>query len=218
MRRRREEGGRFKLMIVGLTGGIATGKSLVSNELKRLGAHIIDADIIAREIVEPGEPAYGEIVREFGRSILKEDGTLDRKGLGRIVFSDKEALEKLNAITHPRIKERITQEALEIEKRCEDPVIVVDIALLIELGMHTAVSSVIVVYSPEDEQIRRMLQRDGLTEQDARDRLKAQMPIKEKLKYADHIIENTGTVESALARTRDVWEEIMRLKNVKKGT
>lgn len=205
-------------MIVGLTGGIATGKSLVSNELKRLGAHIIDADIVAREIVEPGKPAYGEIVREFGRSILKEDGTLDRKGLGRIVFSDKEALEKLNAITHPRIKERIAQEALEIGKGYEDPVIVVDIALLIELGMHTAMSSVIVVYSPEDEQIRRMLQRDGLTEQDARDRLKAQMPIKEKLKYADHIIENTGTVESALARTREVWEEIMRLKNVKKGT
>lgn len=205
-------------MIVGLTGGIATGKSLVSNELKRLGAHIIDADIVAREIVEPGKPAYGEIVREFGSSILKEDGTLDRKGLGRIVFSDREALNKLNSITHPRIKERIAQEALEIEKRYEDPVIVVDIALLIELGMHTGMSSVIVVYSPEDEQIRRMLQRDGLTEQDARNRLKAQMPIKEKLKYADHIIENTGTVESALARTREVWEELMRRKNVKKGT
>lgn len=195
-------------MIVGLTGGVASGKSLVSKELKRLGAHIIDADVIAREVVRPGEDAYNEIVREFGPSVLNGDGTIDRKKLGSIVFSDEEKRKRLNAITHPRIRQRIHDEIDGVEKKDRGALIVLDIALLIEGGLYNnyrKLDSVIVVYADEAAQIERLKGRDSLTEEEARKRVAAQMPLKEKLKYADYTINNNGTVEETIGQTRELF-------------
>ncbi|MBI1912871.1 MAG: dephospho-CoA kinase [Deltaproteobacteria bacterium] len=197
-------------MIIGLTGGIASGKSLVSGELKKLGAHIIDADIIAREIVEPGSPAYDDIVREFGAGILNEDSTIDRKALGKIVFADKEKLHKLNRITHPRIIEKINGKIKELNDNHKDPVIIVDIALLIEVGLHKDMTKVMVVYSDEKTQIERLRKRDNLSEEEAQQRLKAQMPMAEKLGYADYVIDNTGTAEQTKERVKQLYSELKK--------
>lgn len=202
-------------MIVGLTGGIATGKSLVSAEFKRLGAIVIDADVIAREVVEPGKPAYDEIIEAFGEKVLNPDNTLNRKALGDIVFCDKEALGKLNRITHPRIRRRIRE---EIAKAGGEELIVVDIALLIEMGFKDEVDSIIVVYADEERQIERMLERNGLTREEAVLRLSCQIPVKEKLGYADYVIENNGDIESAAERAREVFRALKAAKRVKKGT
>lgn len=202
-------------MIVGLTGGIATGKSLVASELKRLGAFVIDADRIAREVVEPGRPAYADIVREFGKGVLKADGSLDRKALAGIVFSDRAALERLNAITHPRIRERIREEAERLSAEGAS-LIVLDVALLIEMGVKYEVEKIIVVAAERKQQIERTMMRDGLTAEEAERRLSCQMDIKEKLGYADYVIDNSGTKEATLERTRELFEELR--KNIKKVT
>lgn len=204
-------------MIVGLTGGIATGKSLVAGELKRLGARIIDADRIAREIVEPGKPAYNDIVKEFGTGILKPDATIDRKALGRAVFSDHAALEKLGSITHPRIRERIREEARRLSTE-GDGLIVLDIALLIEMGVKYEVEKIIVVYSEAEQQIERLMKRDNMTRDEALKRLSCQLDIKEKLKYADYVIDNSGQLDETIEQTRALFSELEGLKNIKKGT
>lgn len=192
-------------MVVGLTGGIASGKTFVSNELKRLGAHIIDADVIAREIVEPGRPALAEIAREFGPGILKHDGTLDRKALAGIVFSDKEKLRILNGITHPRIIERTRELIAEIKAAHKDPLIVVDAAVLIEAGIHGSVDEVVVVLISEEEQLKRLVKRDGLTEDEARKRAASQLPLKEKAGYADYVIDNSDSPEATLKCVRELF-------------
>lgn len=204
-------------MIVGLTGGIATGKSLVAGELKRLGAHIIDADMIAREVVEPGKPAYCDIVKEFGPGVVKADGTLDRKAIADIVFGDKAALDKLNSVTHPRIRERIHKEAKRLSTG-RDALVVLDVALLIEMGVKYEVEKIIVVSAEKEQQIARVMKRDGLTREAALKRLSCQMDIKEKLKYADYIIDNSTTMEAALEETRALFDKLTGQKNVKKGT
>ncbi|OGP12843.1 MAG: dephospho-CoA kinase [Deltaproteobacteria bacterium GWA2_54_12] len=204
-------------MIVGLTGGIATGKSVVAGELKKLGAHIIDADKIAREIVEPGKPAYNDIVNEFGHGMLQPDGTLDRKALGRAVFSDPAALEKLNNITHPRIRERIREEAARLSAE-SDGLIVLDVALLIEMGVRYEVEKIIVVYSDAAQQLERLMKRDNMTRDEALKRLSCQMDIKEKLKYADYLIDNSGQLDETIEQTRALFGELEGLKNIKKGT
>lgn len=204
-------------MIVGLTGGIATGKSLVAGELKRLGAHIIDADLIAREVVEPGKPAYNEIVREFGPAVLKPDGSLDRKALADIVFCNKTALDRLNSITHPRIRERIHEEAERLSAD-GDALVVLDVALLIEMGVRYEVEKIIVVFAEKEQQVERLMKRDNLTRDEAEKRLCCQMDIKEKLKYADYVIDNSTTMAAALEETRAVYNQLTALKNVKKGT
>ncbi|MBI5642799.1 MAG: dephospho-CoA kinase [Deltaproteobacteria bacterium] len=203
-------------MVAGLTGGIASGKTLVSGELKRLGAHLIDADVIARELVEPGKPAYKEIVEEFGPDVVLEDGTLNRKKLGSIVFSDNEKLQILNRITHPRIIER-TRELIEEIKRADggDALIIVDAAILIEAGIHNCVDKLIVVHVDPEVQIGRLKKRDNLSAEDAKRRIAAQLPLKEKAGYADYVIENNGTPLETLERTRALFLELK--KNQKRG-
>ncbi len=196
-------------MKVGLTGGVATGKTLVSKELKKLGAHVIDADVISREITGPGAPAYMEIVNEFGEGILREDKTIDRKALGRIVFSDPEKLSVLNRITHPRIIERINSEIAALEERHgDDPLIIVDAALLIEAGLQKDMEKVIVVYADEEKQIERIMKRDGLSEREAGQRIKAQMPIALKLKHADFEVNNNGGIEETLRYVKELYGKI----------
>lgn len=195
-------------MVVGLTGAIASGKSLVSAEFKRLGAFIIDADLIARRIVETGMDAYNEIVSEFGQGIVRPDGSLDRKALGRIVFSDRERLAALNRITHPRIIEEIEGDLAVIRQAHPEAIIVVDAALIIELGLHRKMDRMVVVYSDEERCVDRMMRRDGLSETEARERLSAQMPLKEKLAYADYIIGNSGDMAETIWRAREVFDAL----------
>ena len=191
-------------MVAGLTGSIASGKSLVSAELERLGARIVDADHIAREVVAPGSPALREIEEEFGQSVIRADGGLDRAALGGIVFSDAEKLKALNRITHPRIIARQREMIEEIKKEPADPLIIVDAAILIEAGEHKNMDAVIVVFCDEERQIERLAAR-GLARGEALSRVRAQMPLKEKLEYADYVIDNNGTVEETLRQARELY-------------
>ncbi len=177
-------------MLIGLTGGIASGKSLAAEELKRLAAHIIDADEIAREVVKPASPACNKIVKEFGEKIINPDKTLNRKALGKIVFSNPLLRKRLEQITHPRILDEIDKRILAIQDKDQKAMIIIDAALLIEVGLHKKMDKVIVVYADEKTQITRSMKRDGLSYNEAKKRISAQMPLQEKKEYADFVIEN----------------------------
>jgi len=201
------------LKVIGLTGGIASGKSTVSGILREKGAYIIDADEISKTLVEPGKPAYLEIVKHFGQEILNEDGSLRRKKLGRIVFADKEKLALLNKITHPKIIEEIKRRLEEATNRNEN-VVVIDAALLIELGLYKMVDEVWLVTIDEKTQLERLLKRDSfLEEKEAKDRIRAQMPQEEKVKYATRIINNSGDFSQLLKQVEDYWRELVESKN-----
>lgn len=199
-------------MLIGLTGGIASGKSLVAEELKRLGAYLIDADEIAREVVQPDFPAYKEIVKEFGEKILNPDKTINRKMLGQIIFSDTKLRKKLEQITHPGILSEIDKRIAAIKNKKPDATIVVDAALLIEVGLHKKMDKVIVVYADEKTQMDRLMKRDGITMDDAKNRISAQMPLREKRKYADFVIENGEGKEKA-----EVKKEVEKIFGKLKG-
>jgi len=193
-------------MIIGLTGGIATGKSTVSNMLRARGAAIVDADQVAREVVEPGEPALQEIVRRFGPEILNEDGALNRKKLGEIVFADPARRKELEAITHPAIRARMRERVAALAAEDPDRLIVADIPLLFEGGLQRQYECVLLVYVPREIQKERLMKRDGLTEAEAEKRLAAQMDIEEKKRLADYVIDNRGT----LAETERQVDEFLR--------
>lgn len=195
-------------MIVGLTGGVSSGKSLVAEELKRLGAAVIDADRIARDIVLPGESAYNDVVREFGEGILSKDGSINRAALANIVFSDPEKLKRLNRITHPPIIRKIVEELESCREEHPDVIIVLDAPLLVEVGLHRTVDKVIVVYADEDTRIKRLKEKNNLTAEEARRRINAQIPLPKKLEYADFVIDNNGTREETLKETRKVYSEL----------
>jgi len=182
-------------LIIGLTGGIATGKSMVSSLLARHGSALVDADQIAREIVEPGRPALLAIVEAFGSEVLTKDGALDRKKLGEMVFADHEQRKKLEAILHPEIRELMKHRIEELEQRNPEQLIVADIPLLYESGLQSMFKEIIVVYVPRELQIQRLMSRDGLSVDLAEQRLLAQMPIEQKRELADWIIDNSGTSE-----------------------
>ncbi|KEO82055.1 dephospho-CoA kinase [Tumebacillus flagellatus] len=195
-------------MIAGLTGSIATGKSTVSALFEALGAVIIDADKIVRQVQQPGQRAYEDIVEAFGEEILLPDGALDRAKLGALVFGNDANRQKLNGIVHPRVREerdRQTQEALKQNPRA---VIIWDIPLLIETGMHNQVDKVIVVYVDAETQFSRLLSRDELSEEAAKQRIASQMPIEEKKQYADYLIDNRGTLAETEEQVRKIWEEL----------
>ncbi len=195
-------------MLVGLTGGVATGKSLVAEELERLGAELIDADAVSREIMVKGSPAYEDILKEFGPGIMAADGSIDRKALGRIVFADPEKLARLNALTHPRIIERIRARTETLKKKPGNPIIIINAALLIEAGHHKEMDRVVVVSAPVDLQVERLALRDGLDKDSALRIIKAQMPIEKKAALADYVVENSGTVAEAIEKTRELYERL----------
>lgn len=187
-------------MIIGLTGSIATGKSTVANMIKELGIPVIDADKIAREVVEPGEPAYEQIVNQFGQGILFPDGTLDRKKLGSIVFQNKEKREQLNCIVHPAIRKKMDAQKNDYLQRGFKTV-VMDIPLLFEGKRNqNEFDKILLVAVSEEVQLKRLLERDKMGEEDARNRIRSQMPIKEKIPLADAVIWNNGTLEETKAQ------------------
>lgn len=185
-------------MIIGLTGGIASGKSTVSKVLKDLGAYIIDADIIARKVVVKGRKAYNKIVQSFGEEILLENGELNRKKLGDIVFSDKDKLDLLNRITHPEIISGIDEEISSV-KANGYTVIVLDAAILLELGLQNMVDSVWLVIVSQETQVKRLMERDKLTVEEAKSRINSQLKNEEKIKYANQIINNEKSIEEVKA-------------------
>lgn len=179
-------------MLVGLTGGIATGKSTVSDMFRALGCVIIDADLLAREVVEPGEPAYVDIVAEFGPDVVHADGALDRKRLGAIVFADPDRRRRLEALTHPRIRERFARRLQELTEQGFDGIVMFDAPVMIESGNYRNMDRLVVVATDEATQRARLRARDQADELEAARRIACQMPVSEKAKLADYVIDNAG--------------------------
>lgn len=186
-------------MIIGLTGGIATGKSTVSALLREKQIPVVDADLIAREVVEPGKTAYEEIVKFFGQEILHWDGQIDRKKLGEIVFSDEEKRQALNAIVHPQIRKEMIRQAMEAQE-AGNKLIVMDIPLLFESKLQYMVDRIVLVYVPADIQLARLIERDDIDEQQALKRIRAQWPIEAKKAEATYLIDNSGSREQTKAQ------------------
>ena len=197
-------------LVVGLTGGIASGKSSVARMLAQHGAYLIDFDQLARQVVEPGQPAYREIVDYFGRQVLAPDGTLDRKALGEVVFRDLEKRKKLESFTHPRIFAAFHHRLEEIGRQDPRAVVVAEVPLLIELNLCYLFDRVVLVYAPPEAQVRRLMQREGITRQEAEERLRAQLPIDQKRGYAQHVIDNRGSPEDTAAQVEALWRELNR--------
>jgi len=197
-------------LLVGLTGGIATGKSTVDAVLHALGAVIIDADVLAREVVEPGEPAFAEIAAEFGATVLGPDGRLDRKALGAIVFADPERRRKLEAMTHPRIRERFQGRLDALTAEDFRGLVFFDAPVMIESGNYRNMDRMVVVITDEATQIARLMARDGIDRDEALRKIKSQMPLAEKAKLADYVIDNSGDRAATEARTREVHAALSR--------
>ncbi|HWR43748.1 dephospho-CoA kinase [Sporomusa sp.] len=195
------------MYLIGLTGGIASGKSTVSKILSELGAFIIDADKLSHEITKPGKPAWREIVATFGETITDINGQINRKRLGQIVFADAEARAQLEQITHPRIDEEVMTAITDAQKQGYE-ILVLDAPLLIEVGWYTRVNAVWVVFVDEKTQIVRLMMRDNSNYEDAMSRIRAQLSLHEKLKYADVVINNSKTIENTKKQVLKFWCEI----------
>jgi dephospho-CoA kinase len=198
------------MLKVGLTGGIAVGKSTVVSMFEALGAICYDADRIAREVVEPGRPALAAVVAEFGPTVLRSDGTLDRAALGAIVFADATRRARLEAILHPPIVAEQDRLIREAGARDANAVVIVDAALMIESGGYKRFDVLIVVHCDEAVQLERLMRRSGLTREQARARIDAQMPQREKLRFADHAIDTTGTLDDVRRQVEALWRELAR--------
>jgi len=199
------------MILVGLTGGIASGKSLVSKLLKELGAYIIDADEIAREVIQPGKPAYQEILPQFGEEILNEDGTIDRSKLGRLVFSDPVKRTLLEGIVHPRVFAIEEARRRQIAQQDPEAVIIFDAPLLIETRAYELMDKVIVVYANPRTQLKRLMERDHLEYDEAKRRIAAQLPIADKRQHADYIINSGDPPTDVAKQTAAIYQELKAL-------
>ena len=197
-------------MLLAVTGGIATGKSTVSRVLQELGAPLIDFDLLARQVVEPGKPAWKEIVDYFGKEVIQADGRIDRKRLSEIVFQDVEKRKKLESFTHPRIFEEFDRQVNEIASKDPNAIIQAGVPLLIELSLQDRFDKVLVVYAPQETQIARLMKRDRIGRQAAMNILKAQLSIDEKVHYADFVIRNEGSLEETRKQVEAVWQELKK--------
>jgi len=193
-------------MNVGLTGGIACGKSTVAGMLVRRGAFSIDLDQIAREVVLPGSPVLARVADCFGQGILNTDGSLNRKALGEIVFNDPNARKKLESIMHPPIRALMKERMAALEQAHPDRLVVVEVPLLYESGLQAMFDEVMVVYVPRDMQLARLQEREGLSLEQAEKRLNAQLPIEDKKKWADVVIDNSGTLEQTERQVDEYWK------------
>ena len=201
------------MIIAGLTGGIASGKSTVSNMFRELGAYVIDWDMLAREVVLPHKRAWNGIVDYFGRAVLNDDMTLNRQKLGEIVFNDAEKLEMLNQITHPAVIEEDEEQVETIRKTDPQAIVIKDIPLLIEIGYNKRVDKVIVVYAGKENQIKRMIKGRKLSREEAEKRIRTQMPLKEKKKFADFVVQNDDSLESTRRQVESIFTALSQLKH-----
>ena len=200
------------MIIVGLTGSVGTGKSTVTNFFRELGAHIIDWDELAREVIRPHSRAWKEIVGYFGKGILNADLTINRQKLAEIVFPDKKKVAKLNQIVHPEVfkeDERITSEIKSLDS---DALIIKDIPLLFELTRPIFVDKVVVVSANEETQLKR-LEEKGMSREDAQNRIKSQLPLEEKIKSADFVIDNDGPLEETKRQVEEIYSLLRKRKS-----
>jgi dephospho-CoA kinase len=197
------------VLLVGLTGGIASGKSVVARRFAEHGAVVVDADVIAREVVEPGTPALARIVEEFGPGVIAPDGRLDRPALGAIVFADRAKLGLLNSITHPAVLERSHQLFAQAEAADPDAIVVYDVPLLLEARGEGREWDVVVVVEADDEtRVQRMVELRGMAEDEARRRIGAQASNEQRRAIADHVIDANGSLAETLTAADAVWEKL----------
>jgi dephospho-CoA kinase len=199
------------MLKIGLTGGIATGKSYVLSLLRGFGCEVMDADIVAHQVIEPGQPAFAEIVGSFGPNVLDSSGKIDRARLGALVFSDQSQLAKLNSIVHPRVFAAQERWFAEVEARDPDAIVVVDAALMIETLSYRRYDKVIVVHCREDIQLQRLMARNNLSREGAEARISAQMASAEKLKYADYAIDTSNGFEATRLQVDSLYSELRKL-------
>lgn len=197
------------MLLIGLTGGIATGKSTVAAFFEQMGAFRIDTDELARLVVEPGRPALAEIVRRFGREMLDEKGALNRQRLADVVFKDEQKRKELESIVHPRVREMLLQK-LEEARRHGSKIVLVEVPLLFETDFHRFVDYIVVVAADERTQLARLQERNAMTAEEARLRIKAQMPLTEKIKRAHFVIDNSGSLEETKRQVEEIWRALTR--------
>jgi len=197
------------MLRLGLTGGIASGKSAVAAMLRDMGFMVLDADALAHKLIEPGQPAHGELLREFGPSIADSSGRVDRAKLGAIVFNDRAKLDKLNAIVHPRVAEFVFRQFDEWQRNEVRDAAFVEAALLIESGIHESLDGLVVAWCQPEQQLARLISR-GLSEVEARLRIAAQLPVEEKLRIATEKIDCSGSLEQTRGQVRDLASRLRR--------
>jgi dephospho-CoA kinase len=199
------------MLRVGLTGGLASGKTTVSRELERLGCFVIHADELGHQVLEPGGPAYDEVIREFGDTILLPNGQINRRQLASEVFDHPERLALLNQIVHPHVIEIEEEQLAEHARRDPHGIAIVEAAILIETGSYRRFDKLVVVFCRPEQQLERAIER-GFTRAEALSRLSRQMPLEEKRKFADFVIDTSGTKEDTLVSTRAVWEQLQAIR------
>jgi len=197
------------MMVIGLTGGLATGKSTVARMFQDCGAHLIDADELARQVVRPGRPAWRDIVRTFGAQVLAPDRTVDRAALARLVFRNSTTLRRLNAIVHPRVAREQAKLTKAIAKKDPRAIIVYDVPLLFEAGAARRVDKIVVVKTDRETQIRRLIARNGFTRAEALRRIRAQMPLAKKARLADYVIDGTLPLPRLRAAVRTIFQTLI---------
>lgn len=199
------------LLVVGLTGGIRSGKSTIARMFQELGATVISADQEGRAVVEPGRPALAEIVAAFGPAYLLPDGTLNRAALGDLVFSCRAALETLNRITHPRIERRLRARLAELARNPpRPPIVVLEAAILVEAGWHPLVDRTVVVATQHCTQLARLLHGSGLSRAQAEARIHAQLPLNERLRYADYRVSGEAPLSETRQQVEAIWQDLLR--------
>ena len=198
-------------LIIGLTGGIVSGKSTVALMFKDLGAKIVDADKLGHSVILPHEPAWEKIVKIFGKDVLQNDLTIDREKLGKIVFANQSLLKKLNDITHPEITKIIKKEIDSLKNKTynQKKILIIDAALIYEAKIDRLMDKIIVVYIDEDEQIKRLIKRNNLSKDEALQRIKSQMPMKEKVKMADYVIDNSNSLDKTKKQVEKIWKNLV---------
>lgn len=194
------------MKLVGLTGGIGSGKSTVAAMLRELGAEVVDADEASHAVYEPGTPGFAAVVKEFGEAYVK-DGRIDRRRLGELVFKDADARRRLNEIVHPLVREWMAARTAEAADRGAE-VVVQDVPLLFENGLERLFSPVVLVYVPETLQVERLFRGRGFAPERAREVIAAQMPIEEKRRLAEHLIDNSGTIEETRVQVEKLWAQL----------
>jgi dephospho-CoA kinase len=199
------------MLRIGLTGGLASGKSFVGEALASLGCHLLKADELGHQLLMPGTPVYEKVVAEFGPAILDSEGRIIRRALASLVFADPQRLARLNAIVHPAVIEEEERWMQAVAARDPHGIAVVEAAILIETGSYRRFDKIVLAVCPDELQIERAMKRDGLSREEALQRLQRQMPLEEKRKFADYIIDTSGPKEQTLAQVRRLYEELRRL-------
>lgn len=200
-------------LIIGLTGGIVSGKSTVARMFKDLGAKIVDADKLGHKVILPQGAAWKRIIKIFGKDILQKDQTINRKKLGKIVFANQNLLKKLNKITHPEIIKLIKKEIslVKDDSKEEKKILIIDAALIYETKIDRLMDKIIVVYLDEEEQLKRLIKRNNLSEKEALQKIKSQIPLKEKIEIADYVIDNSNSLDKTKEQVETIWQEIVSL-------